>query len=283
MLMSFVDASRLLGHASRRSWAAATRGLTVSTNTEAPDVHDARDLPREVLALQATSPNTFAVTALDRHHFAWVKPAGPNGPDSLLVADPLTVQNWFKAEWPRGSVTGWPETISKLLGPEAMATTRSGEQHQRLRELFSPMLQESSMSRMLPNIQRSVQAYMRDWAARGTVPAYTETLTLVFDVLVNQAMQLGWSDGDIKQYAQVFEVWNQGFTASTKDPRFAKGMEARPELVARFRQSLRDPQLLAPSLQPCVMGMGQTATSALTTSLWSSLLALRPPPAWLWA
>jgi len=41
------------------------------------------------------------------------------------------------------------------------------------------------MSRMLPNIQRSVQAYMRDWAARGTVPAYTETLTLVFDVLVS--------------------------------------------------------------------------------------------------
>lgn len=74
---------------------------------------DARDLPREVLALQATSPNTFAVTALDRHRFAWVKPAGPNGPDSLLVAEPLTVQNWFKAEWPRGSVTGWPETISE--------------------------------------------------------------------------------------------------------------------------------------------------------------------------
>lgn len=77
----------------------------------------------------------------------------------------------------------WP--AGKLLGPEAMATTRSAEQHQRLRELFSPMLQEASMSRMLPNIQRSVQAYMRDWAARGTVPAYTETLTLVFDVLVS--------------------------------------------------------------------------------------------------
>jgi hypothetical protein len=44
---------------------------------------------------------------------------------------------------------------------------------------------------------------------------------------VNHAMQLGWSDAEIKQYAQTFEVWNQGFTASTKDPRFTKGMEAR--------------------------------------------------------
>jgi hypothetical protein len=86
-----------------------------STNTGAPDVdvHDARGLPRDVLALQATSPNSFAVSALDGHRFAWVKPAGPSGPDSLLVADPLTVQDWFKDEWPTGSVTGWPETISK--------------------------------------------------------------------------------------------------------------------------------------------------------------------------
>jgi hypothetical protein len=78
-----------------------------------PDVHDARDLPKEVLALQATSPATFAVTALAGHRFAWVKPAGPGGPDQLLAADPLTVQNWFKAEWERGSVTGWPDTLSE--------------------------------------------------------------------------------------------------------------------------------------------------------------------------
>jgi cytochrome P450 len=65
-----------------------------------------------------------------------------------------------------------------------MATTKSKQQHQRLRELFSPMLTDASMSRMLPKIQSSVQRYMREWAARGTVPAYTETLTLMFDVLV---------------------------------------------------------------------------------------------------
>lgn len=65
-----------------------------------------------------------------------------------------------------------------------MATTRSAEQHQRLRELFHPMLMDESMSRMLPAIQHSVQGYMKEWAARGTVPAYTETLTLVFDILV---------------------------------------------------------------------------------------------------
>jgi hypothetical protein len=40
-------------------------------------------------------------------------------------------------------------------------------------------------------------------------------------------MQLNWSDDDIKKYAVLFEAWNQGFRPSTKDPRFAKGMEAR--------------------------------------------------------
>jgi cytochrome P450 len=69
-----------------------------------------------------------------------------------------------------------------------MATTKSKQQHQRLRELFSPMLTDASMSRMLPKIQGSVQRYMQEWAARGTVPAYTETLTLMFDVLVRCIM-----------------------------------------------------------------------------------------------
>lgn len=36
---------------------------------------------------------------------------------------------------------------------------------------------------------------------------------------VNQAMQLDWPDADIKKYAVLFEVWNQGFTPSTEDPR----------------------------------------------------------------
>lgn len=223
-------------------------GLTVSTNMGVPDVHDARDLPREVLALQATSPATFAVTALDGHRFAWVKPAGPAGPEQLIVADPATLQSWMKDEWKIGSVTGWPDTIGQLLGPEAMANTRSAEQHQRLRQLFSPMLRDDSMARMLPKIQGSVQRYMREWAAKGTVPAYTETLTLVFDVLVNQAMQLDWPDADIKKYAVLFEVWNQGFTPSTADPRWAKGMEARKELVARFRSAVSDPRLLPGSI-----------------------------------
>jgi hypothetical protein len=44
---------------------------------------------------------------------------------------------------------------------------------------------------------------------------------------VNQAMQLDWADADIKKYAAIFEVWNQGFTPSTKDPRWAEGMKAR--------------------------------------------------------
>jgi cytochrome P450 len=65
-----------------------------------------------------------------------------------------------------------------------MANTRDAKQHQRLREIFSPMLKDDSMTRMLPKIQATVQRYMKEWAARGTVPAYTEFLTLLFDVLV---------------------------------------------------------------------------------------------------
>jgi hypothetical protein len=78
-------------------------------------VRNARDLPREVLALQATSPSTFAVTALGGHAFAWVKPAGPAGPDQLIVADALTLQSWMKDEWKQGSITGWPDTIGECL------------------------------------------------------------------------------------------------------------------------------------------------------------------------
>lgn len=70
-----------------------------------------------------------------------------------------------------------------------MASTKDAKQHARLRELFSPMLSDAAMTRMLPNIQKTVQAYMKEWAARGTVPAYTETLTLLFDVLVSLG---GW-------------------------------------------------------------------------------------------
>jgi hypothetical protein len=87
--------------------------VTCSANQDKPAVRDARDLSKEVLFLQATSPSTFAVTALGGHRFAWIKPAGPAGPDQLIVADPLTLQEWMKDEWKNGTITGWPETISE--------------------------------------------------------------------------------------------------------------------------------------------------------------------------
>lgn len=111
-----------------------------------------------------------------------------------------------------------------------MANTRKPDQHKRLREIFGVMLSDEQMARVLPGIRSTVQKYLRSWAAKGTVPAYTETLTLVFDILVNQAMQLGWSDADIQQYARVFEVWNQGFTPvadPSPDSAWSKGMKAR--------------------------------------------------------
>ena len=55
-------------------------------------------------------------------------------------------------------------------------------------------------------------------------------LTLVFDAIVNQAMQLGWSDADVKKYATIFEEWNQGFTIFANPlpwSKFKKGMRAR--------------------------------------------------------
>ncbi len=48
-----------------------------------------------------------------------------------------------------------------------------------------------SLPRPLTKVQATVERYMADWATKGTVSGYTETLTLVFDVLINQVgMQL---------------------------------------------------------------------------------------------
>jgi cytochrome P450 len=76
-----------------------------------------------------------------------------------------------------------------LLGAQAMASTKDAQQHTRLREIFSPMMSDAAMTRMLPKIQATVQRYLKGWAARGTVPAYTEMLTVLFDVLVRCAVK----------------------------------------------------------------------------------------------
>eukprot|EP00775_Hariotina_reticulata_P007337 gene7337-7549_t len=79
------------------------------------DIKDSRNLPKEVLYLQATNPNKFAVTALDGHRFAITKSQTPAGPvDVLWLADPATMREWFKDEW-KFNVTNWPPTISKIL------------------------------------------------------------------------------------------------------------------------------------------------------------------------
>lgn len=190
-------------------------------------------------ALVDTNPGKLDKDALGGYPFAWSS-------GKLYIADMPTIKQWMTQEWQMGTATLWPDTISELLGAEAIAVTRSAERHGALRELFSDMLKDSEMERMLPGIEATVHKYLAQWAARGTVTCYTEMLTLIFDVLVNQVMQLGWGEADIKKYAVVFETWNQGFTA-IKNPlpwsKFNKGMRARQELIDRLRVSLRDPAL----------------------------------------
>eukprot|EP00775_Hariotina_reticulata_P007331 gene7331-7543_t len=81
-----------------------------AASTDNPDVKDSRNLPREVLFLQATNPNKFAVTALDGRKFAYTK--SPSGADQLWVADPITMRVWLNNEWAMGFVPEWPASIS---------------------------------------------------------------------------------------------------------------------------------------------------------------------------
>lgn len=122
---------------------------------------------------------------------------------------------------------------------------------------------------MLPGIQRTVAAYLAAWSAKGTVVAYTEVLTLAFDVLVNTALQLSWPKSDVQRYAEVFEVWNQGFTPAADwdkpDSKFVQGMKAREALKARFRASLKDPKGLAPGSLPEALVQAYGADSDVCT------------------
>lgn len=116
------------------------------------------------------------------------------------------------------------------MGATAGAITHDAVLHKRLREIFGVLLTDEQLTRTLPGIQSTVQKYLASWAAKGQVLAFTEALPLAFDILMNQAMQLGWSDADIQKYAVVAEAWNQGFTPvvdPAPDSLFSKGMKAR--------------------------------------------------------
>lgn len=202
--------------------------------------------PLQILGqLFDTNPNWLATESLEGCPFA------RSTTGTLYIADPPTVKQWMPQEWQLGTVTNWPDTIGRLLGAEALAVTRSAEQHGALRKVFGVMLQDSEVERMLPGIQATVERYMAGWAKQGRVRFYEEALTMVFDVLINQAMQLAWNEADIKKYAGIFETWNQGFTVVANPlpwSRFNRGMRARKELIARLRQSLSDPALTPGSM-----------------------------------
>jgi len=225
-----------------------------------------RDVPKPSVlsilgALWDTNPNALNVAALGGCPFA-------RSSTQVYVADAPSIKQWMPQEWQLGTVTAWPKSISRLLGDEAMANLRDAEKHTALRKIFGVMLTDSEVERMLPGIQATVEKYMADWAAKGTVTGYTEVLTLVFDVLINQAMQLGWSDADIKKYAEIFEVWNQGFTVIPNPlpwSALSRGMRARKQLINRLRESLRDSEGLEKGSMPSKLVEAYGADSDVCT------------------
>lgn len=228
----------------------AARPPTPAAGGAANEKQPVREAPKlnplQILGqLFDTRPNWIATDALGGCPFAH------SSTGTLYIADPPTVEQWMPQEWQLGTVTNWPDTIARLLGAEALAVTRDADKHGALRKVFGVMLQDAEVERMLPGIQATVERYMAEWAKKGRVHFYEEALTMVFDVLINHAMQLGWSEADIKKYAGIFETWNQGFTVVAGPlpwSRFNRGMRARKELIARLRQSLVDPALTPGSM-----------------------------------
>jgi len=95
--------------------------LASAETAQRADIKDSRNLPKEVLLLQGTNPNKFAVTALDGHKFAYTQSQTPAGPvDVLWLADPITMREWFNDEW-KIDVTNWPPTISRFFSKTAAA------------------------------------------------------------------------------------------------------------------------------------------------------------------
>ncbi|KAL4424039.1 hypothetical protein ABPG75_001340 [Micractinium tetrahymenae] len=241
----------------------AAQGPAGDASNEKQPVREAPKLnPLQILGqLFDTNPNWIATESLEGCPFAH----SSNG--TLYIADAPTVKQWMPQEWQLGTVTNWPNTIGRLLGAEALAVTRDAQKHGVLREVLQLMLQDGQVERMLPGIQATVERYMAEWAKKGRVTFYDEALTMVFDVLINQAMQLNWSDDDIKKYAGIFETWNQGFTVVAGPlpwSRFNGGMRARKELIARLRQSLND-SALTPGSMPAKLRDAYGADSDVCT------------------
>eukprot|EP00775_Hariotina_reticulata_P007332 gene7332-7544_t len=184
-----------------------------------------------------------------------------------------------------------------------MAIVRDGARHQLLREFFKVFLTDTEVSRMAPGIQKIVQTRMAQWSKQpGGIRAFDEILTLMFEVIINEALQLSFNQTDITNYAQIFEVWNQGFTP-VADPAptspYSLGMEARgeqrqfkdaktpltlpamPYTVACIRETLRLSQIVAnvprSTTQPAVAAGGiQVAAKCPFSFAWGGMSVLDP-------
>lgn len=80
-----------------------------------------------------------------------------------------------------------------IIGPNSLATTRSKEMHQQLRQIFGVALTDTEMRRMLPGVQETVKSHMQCWSESGGVKCFDASLEVVFDVIVNKVMQFDWS------------------------------------------------------------------------------------------
>ncbi|KAF6251874.1 cytochrome P450 [Scenedesmus sp. NREL 46B-D3] len=133
-----------------------------------------------------------------------------------------------------------------LLGEYSISITQDAQLHSKLRQVMGPTFSPEAVAGLMPGVQQTVAKHVARWAQQGSFTAYPAVRLLTFDVLVNQALQLGMDDAEIAHFSTVFKQWVDGFMPPAINlpfTPFGKGMAARLELQGRVQQSLRDPKL----------------------------------------
>lgn len=155
-----------------------------------------------------------------------------------------------------------------MLGHSSVSNTTDGELHARLRRYMGMAFTEKAVQDMLPELQATVSTHLARWAAATSnsagssstgststssstaitaagaaqivglsttadgsmVVGYPAVRMLTFDMLVNRVLGLDMSDGEVQQYAALFETLVDGFVPPAWDLPFTpygKGLKAR--------------------------------------------------------
>lgn len=151
------------------------------------------------------------------------------------------------------------------MGHSAISMTTDLDLHSRLRQYLGAAFTQKEVEKQLGQLQDTAATHLARWAAATTatsssnrsssngsgsngaaaasansmlsttadgsmVMGYGAVRMLTFDVLVNRVLGLGMSDGEVQQYAQLFQTLVDGFVPPAWDvpfTMFGKGLKAR--------------------------------------------------------